>query len=227
MNALLLSYNGGGRRVKKNMTEENTLLKGIISRHGELKERVLELKAQVDNLTDIERTSSKIFLDYVFARGISDDVNEFLCMFKTGKKVRYQNFIIRNMVEHTIEYLYLCKNPALISEYFGEKIVVDISSVTRTNAAQEYKKIGQDRYESKRAKIKQMSNDIGEGQTTNKIPCLYDIFCIVSENCHNSYFQEIIDEYSEVEVKNSLFCLQFVSLVLIKFMRLEENTKRG
>lgn len=202
------------------MTEENTLLKGIISRHEELKERVLVLKAQADNLTDIERTSSKIFLDYVFSRGISDDVNEFLCMFKIGKKVRYQNFVIRNMIEHTIEYLYLCKNTTLISEYFGEKIAFSMENVTHESAAKEYKKIGQDRFENRRAKTRKMADDIGEGETTKDIPCLYDMFCIASENCHNSFFHEVAEEYSEVKANNALHSLRFVYLVLIKFMGL-------
>ena len=205
------------------MTEKEEMLKGILIRSKALEEKVFKLKVQVNNLSDSERTSSKVFLDYVFSRGISDDIKEFLCMFKAGKKVRYQNFVIRNMVEHTIEYLYLCKNTALIPEYFGAKITIDMSNVTHENAAKEYRKIGQDRYENNRAKMKQMADDIGEGETTKNIPCLYDIFRIVSENCHNSYFQEIADEYSSVEVKNDLFSLQFVCLVLIKFLKLEDE----
>ena len=205
------------------MIEKEELLKGILIRSKELEEKVSNFKVQVDNLSDNERTHSKVFLDYVFSRGIRDDITEFLCMFKAGRKVRYQNFVIRNMVEHTIEYLYLCKNTTLISEYFGEKISIDMNNVTHENAAKTYRKLGQDRYENRRAQIKSMADDIGEGETTKNIPCLYDIFIIVSENCHNSYFQEISDEYSDIEVENDLFSLQFVCLILIKFLNLENK----
>lgn len=196
----------------------------------ELEEKVTKLKERVCEFSDSEKTKSKDFLDYVFSRGILDDVNEFLYMFKSGRKVRYQEFVIRNMIEHTIEYLYLCKNTNLIPEYFGEKIKenVDVENVTRKNAAREYRKIGQGRYEKNRTSVKCMADGIGEGEAEKGIPCLYDMFCITSENCHNSYFQEIVDEYSTYDVDNDSYNLNFVYAILFKFMNADnEQKERG
>lgn len=213
-----------------NTKDKEALLKAIVLRTKELEENVNKLKKQVDILPDSEKTKSKEFLAYVFSRGILDDVNEFLYMFKSKRKVRYQEFVIRNMIEHTIEYLYLCKNTNLIPEYFGEKIKekIDINKVTRENVAKEYRLIGQDRYENSRASVRKMANDIGEEKATEGIPCLYDLYCITSENCHNSYFQEIVDENSIIDVDDDRFNLNIVCVILIKFMNSEnDQQERG
>lgn len=98
--------------------------------------------------------------------------------------IRNGNLIIRNMLEQLIEFLYLLRHQELIEEYFGEKmkepILVDVAQLS--------KELGKLRFESGRKTIKEMTEDINQFKNSSGEMTLYDLYIMLSETCHNSYF---------------------------------------
>lgn len=181
-------------------------------------------KKKIQNLTNDEKQESEEFLSYVIMRGITDDLKEFLHLLSIKGKPRYQNFIIRNITEHVIEYMYLMTNKQLIPEYFGKAMQIDLEEdIDMENIAQAYRNLGKNRYEHKRSSVIEMCKSVSEDCAKDGIPCLYDVFSIVSENCHNSYFQEVIDEWSSDEIESNVFNLWLVSLVLVKLLEFADE----
>ena len=181
-------------------------------------------KEKLEKIEEDDKQEDQLFLSYVILAGIADDVEEVLNLLSKESKPRYQNFIIRNITEHVIEYMYLMEHKELIPEYFGSEAELDVEeSADMNNISKAYKNFGQNRYASKRASVNSMAKAIGEKYATDGVPGLYDVFSIISENCHNSYLYAVIDEMSESETQNKMFNLGLMLLVLKKLLEFEKG----
>ena len=105
---------------------------------------------------------------------------------------RYSYLIIRNMVEQLIEFLYLMENTHLIKEYLG--LSIDLARLDAPHSAVEGERIfGGARYENGRVHVREMANKIGEQEASDGSLTLYSAYRILSERCHNSYFDAFLD----------------------------------
>ena len=110
---------------------------------------------------------------------------------------RYGYLLIRNMVEQLIEFLYVLTNTHLVDEYLGLKIDLDSLKEKHTPVEGE-RKFGKLRYLNKRPSIYDMAEDIGERMAQGGAFSLYDAYCVLSEKCHNSYFDSLLAEFNKV-----------------------------
>ena len=128
--------------------------------------------------------------------------------------IRNANLIIRNMVEQLIEYLYLLNHQNLIKEYLGENIP-NIKTMKGLNLS---KVLGKERFACKREHVVSMAKDIGRYKN-NEGMTLYDVYCVLSEMCHNSYFISLLDDYRKdksdtVEMALSTIQIQLIQIIL-------------
>ena len=203
------------------MKNYEEVLDGAYSRLMQLKIKRDYFQEKLESVSCDEKQESEMFLSYVIMRGVAEDLEEFLDLLSTDSKPRYQHFIIRNITEHVIEYMYLMNNKELIAEYFGSKVELD-ADVDMKHISEEYKNLGQNRYTSKRMSVNAMAVAIGEKHSEDGVPGLYDIFSIISENCHNSYFHAVIDEMADDEIQNKVFSLWIMTLVLVKLLEFDK-----
>lgn len=130
-------------------------------------------------------------------------------------KIRHANIIIRDMVEQVIEFIYLMKNKNMISDYMGVNSTVNASS---PNPIKEFRKLASERFSDGRKSISEMARDIGEKKSLPNHPALYELYQLLSEECHNSYFFSCLDSVEEVEAGNETIALteeQTQSLLII------------
>ena len=104
--------------------------------------------------------------------------------------------ILRNMLEQLIEFIYLQKNPQYIEEYLGEQVDTvpffdELHDIVKMSRA-----LGKQRYISNRPLISSMAKSIGEYDSETGSLSLYDLYIVLSETCHNSYYMSLIDEYN-------------------------------
>ena len=124
--------------------------------------------------------------DVVFLNDLSGDAEFYH---------RYGYLIMRNMLEQLIEFLYVKKNPCLIDEYLGLKI--DLSALqTKHSPVEGERAFGKKRYIESRPQISEMAKDIGELKAADGALSLYDVYCILSEKCHNSYFDSLLKDFN-------------------------------
>lgn len=125
--------------------------------------------------------------------------NQYLFMVMCINKVTdlpiYSYLIMRNMLEQLIEFLYVKKNPYLVDEYLGLKIDLNALQQKHTPVEGE-RRFGKERYVDNRLSIAKMTENIGERNTTNGALSLYDVYCILSEKCHNSYFDPLLKDFN-------------------------------
>ena len=167
-----------------------------------------------NSLTSVE------FLKILFLSNIREDV-EFLSRTE-NLKVRYGNLIIRNMVEQLIEFKYLIKHPELIEDYMGNNIQINVDTTT-TNEVNTLLKMGQGRFTNKRKHISEMAKDINEDLSDVDLS-LYDIYRILSDFGHNSYYFSCLDDVDEVEGKVPVRGIQeyqksFLDIIIDKFIQ--------
>ncbi len=139
------------------------------------------------------------FIKIAFSENLLDDI-KFLNEL-SGKdifKIRHASIIIRDLLEQVIEFIFLMKNPEVIDDYIGSNINIDEIDSQR-NPVDGLSYFGKKRYKTDRKSISQMADDINQKNTTNNRLSLYDIYRILSEQCHNSYFNSILDDVGEVE----------------------------
>lgn len=205
------------------MTNYEEVLDGAYSKLMQLKSKRDYFKDKLEKISNEEKQESELFLSYVIMQGVAEDLEEFLELLSANSKPRYQHFIIRNITEHVIEYMYLMNNKELIAEYFGSEVEIDLDAdVDMKHISEEYKNLGQNRYTSKRMSVNAMAVAIGEKHSEDGVPGLYDIFSIISENCHNSYFHAVIDEMADDEMQNKVFSLWIMTLVLVKLLEFDK-----
>lgn len=68
-----------------------------------------------------------------------------------------------------------------------------------------------------------MAKDIGKKKTSENQPALYDIYQLLSEECHNSYFFSNLDSLSETEDGKEKLALteeqaQYLMIIIERFM---------
>ena len=130
-----------------------------------------------------------------FIKKFSDDVL-FLDDLSGNKDFyhRYAYLIMRNMLEQLIEFLYVQKNRCLIDEYLGLKIDLEALREKRTPVEGE-RRLGKARYENRRPSIVDMAKGIDEYEASGMRATLYDVYSILSERAHNSYFGSLLDDF--------------------------------
>ena len=136
------------------------------------------------------------YIKVFFSDTMMEDV-EFLNTFSGQSlfKVRHAQIIMRDLLEQVIEFIFLMKHPDLISEYVGENI--DIQSVEQSSPVKGMKKLASGRYSKGRKSVAEMARDVGESKSKPGHPALYELYCLLSEECHNSYFFARLDDYKE------------------------------
>ena len=94
-----------------------------------------------------------------------------------------------------IEFLYVKKNPRLVDEYLGLKIDLNVLKDKHSPVEGE-RTFGKKRYLEKRPYISYIYKDIGELKATEGALSLYDVYSILSEKCHNSYFDSLLKDFN-------------------------------
>jgi len=207
------------------MENYESVLESAYSKLMQIKVKRDYYRELLEKLDSDEREQSEDFLSYVIMKGVSEDLDEFLELLEKDAKPRYQHFIIRNITEHVIEYMYLMSNKELIPQYFGSEADIDDleDDVDMKHISREYKNLGQNRYAENRMSVNAMAVAIGEKHSVDGVPGLYDVFSIISENCHNSYLHAVIDEIAENEMQSKVFNLWLITLVLVKLLDFESK----
>lgn len=184
------------------------------------------LKERTDAPSTGEFLCSEEFLKISFSSNILEDIT--LLDTLSGNplfKIRHGNMIIRDMVEQVIEFIYLIKNKHLITEYMGMN-VADNSSLL--NPIKAFRKLTSDRFSGGRKKVAEMAKDIGEKKSREGNLTLYELYQILSEECHNSYYLSNLDIIQEIETREEPMALtkeqvQNLIIVIDRFM----NVFRG
>lgn len=157
------------------------------------------------------------FLKISFSENFLNDIEFLNEMSGTPNfKVRYANMIIRDVLEQVIEFIYLLEYPELIEQFMGGNIETD--DFDEDKFIEEYLQFGGKRYAGGRKRISEMASSINEKVSVNDTLSLYDIYRILSEQCHNSYFLSNLDDIDEVETGKktvALTCEQLTYLMTI------------
>lgn len=152
-----------------------------------------------------------------FSENLLDDV--YFLITLSGQpffKVRHANFILRDMLEQVIEFIYLMKHPELIKDYLGDSINTDkLNSQDPINAMHA---LGSKRFRNGRTSVSKMAGDIGEKRTFQDRLSLYKMYELLSEECHNSYFFAVMDDIDSIETKKEVTALtdnQYTDMITI------------
>lgn len=138
------------------------------------------------------------YIKFSFSNHLLEDINYLTTL--SGKEIfkpRYAYMILRDMVEQVIEFIYLMKHPDLIAEFMGA--LIDNNTITTNTPVKSTHRLGNERYSGGRKSVSEMARDIGEKGVSEKQPALYDVYQILSEECHNSYFFSNLDNLGEKE----------------------------
>jgi len=152
-----------------------------------------------------EPTENFALLRMCFIHNFAEDIwllNDLQANSSAYRRTIY--LVLRNMVEQLIEFLYLQKNTQYIDEYLGLKIDYN-SFVNEQNITKMAKLFGQKRYKNTRPKIIDMAQDIRGDIPLNDYLDLYDLYSILSESCHNSYYESLLNDYDNAVQNNKDF----------------------
>lgn len=201
----------GGYQITTNIY--NALIDEI-SKTNQLLVNSLKAKSTVINSVEFVKIS--------LSENLLEDV-EFLNTLSGNSlfKIRHANIIMRDMLEQVIEFIYLIKHPEIISEYFGSNI--DTDKLLKHKPIKGIHKLGNERYTDSRKSVSEMARDINEKNTTPNRPALYDMYQLLSEECHNSYFFSNFDDIEELEHGEEILALseeqaQNIVIILDRFM---------
>ena len=140
------------------------------------------------------------FTAYLFSDCIKKDIETILTLKEAENTPnRYAEGIIRNICEQTIEFLYLCKNPSLLGEYYGMQITEEELTILKSNSNPFHvfrRLIGNKKYSSDQH-IRDMAVFIGEEVGTDDRMSLYEAYQSIS--IHNSYIEDFMKLYNAVE----------------------------
>lgn len=170
---------------------------------------VQTLRTEQENFSLFKMNFIKKFLDDVMFLNDLSGRNDFYH--------RYGYLILRNMLEQLIEFLYVRKNEHLVDEYLGLKINLDAFNEKLTPVEGE-RRFGQKRYTNNRQSVADMARDIKEYKETVGIMTLYDVYSILSEQCHNSYFDSLLRDFNAVGTGRPNIGLAEEQLVLLNVM---------
>ena len=202
----------GAYEIKPNILE--SLCGEIVTINKELIDRVIK---SGDNIL-----FSSEYIKFSFSNHLLEDIN-FLTTLSGEEifKPRYAYMVLRDMVEQVIEFIYLMKHPDLIAEFMGGKI--DNSKITANTPVKSTHRLGNERYSGGRKSVSEMARDIGEKSLSEKQPALYDVYQLLSEKCHNSYFFSNMDNLGEKENGGEKLALteeqaQYLMIIIERFM---------
>ena len=129
--------------------------------------------------------------------------------------------LIRDVLEQVIEFIYLLKHTDLIEQFFGANI--NTGDLDEENLIDEYLHFGGKRYNGGRKRVFQMASSINENASVDNTLSLYDIYRILSEQCHNSYFLSTLDDIEEIETNKKAVALTeeqltYLMIIISRFM---------
>lgn len=138
-------------------------------------------------------------------------------------KVRHAHMIMRDMLEQVIEFIYLMKHPETIADYLGAN--VDTNSISDSDPIRGFHKLGNERYIDGRKSVSEMAKDIGEKKSSPACPALYEMYQLLSEECHNSYFFASLNDAEEAETGKEVLALtedqaQNLMIIIGRFMEI-------
>ena len=113
------------------------------------------------------------------------------------------------------------KHPDMISDYLG--LNIDDNSEKSSDPIKEIHKIGSKRFKDGRKSVSAMAKDIGEKEFSSNRMALYDMYQLLSEACHNSYFFAGLDDVETVETGKEFVALseeqvQYLMIIIGCFM---------
>lgn len=166
--------------------------------------------------------ASPEYIKFSFSKHLLEDINYLTTL--SGKEIfkpRHAYMILRDMVEQVIEFIYLMKHPTLIDEFMGNKI--DNNKIVANMPIKSIHKLGNERYTGGRKSVSEMAKDISEKSLSGKNLALYDVYQILSEECHNSYFFSNLDNLGEIENGGEKTALteeqvQYLMIIIGRFM---------
>lgn len=176
-------------------------------------------KKLYDELRNTEVFDSGL-LKIVFSEYLIDDAFLIISLYGMNEDIKTKNrnvkLIIRNMLEQTIEFLFLLKKPNFIKQFFGEKI--DIKSFELEDFIESFHRMGGKRYYKGRNNIVKMIQCVGERWSRDDRPSLYEIYKILSEECHNSYFFSTLDKAKGFALEDMEVHMYFLEVIIDRFM---------
>lgn len=157
------------------------------------------------------------FIKISFSENLLEDI-EFLNSLSGNPifKIRHADMILRDILEQVIEFIFLMKHPDTISDYLG--LNIDDNSEKSSDPIKEIHKIGCKRFKDGRKSVSAMAKDIGEKESSSNRITLYDIYQLLSEACHNSYFFAGLDDAETAETGKEFVALseeQVQQLIII------------
>ncbi|MBE6095232.1 MAG: hypothetical protein E7199_07170 [Schwartzia succinivorans] len=154
----------------------------------------------------IEDICSIDFIKATFVEKILNDLRFLVSIQKCREfKIRYENILLRSIVEQIIKFAYMVKHPDIISDFVGMKIDTDSQGFECTDDEQpsqilyKLKQLGQLR--GKMIDVSAMAIKIGEKDSDHREDrlSLYDIYGLLSDEMHNSYYKSILDDAEELD----------------------------
>ena len=170
-----------------------------------------------------EMLYSPEYIKYSFSEHLLEDI-DFLQMLSNCEnlKTRYAYIILRGMVEQVIEFGYLMRHTELIPEFMGSKIDSNkINKNSNNKIIKSVHKMGSERYSEGRASVSKMADEIGEKRSNGNQMSLYEIYQILSEECHNSYFFANLENIEGIEAEEKPLTeeqVQYLIIIIGRFM---------
>lgn len=204
-------YYMGSYQIKKEILD--ALTAEISNNNAKLLE-TLEGKTEILNTVE--------FIKILYSDNLLEDI-ELINKMSGNElfKLRHANIIMRDMLEQVIEFIYLMKHPEIISEYFGAN--VDTSKISSNNPLKGMHKLGNERFVSGRKTVSAMAQEINEKKSNTNQLALYELYQLLSEECHNSYFFASLDGCEEVATGTEILPLseyqvQNIVIIIDRFM---------
>lgn len=141
---------------------------------------------------------SKEIMSFVVSDCLIEDIETIYALRNEGFSDRYTDFIIRNMCEQVIEYIYIMKHPELIPEYFGESLKEDWNGEDLFTGL---KCTGKARFKERKS-VSKMAIDIDEKESDDEKISLYEIYSLKAEFEHHSYFNHMLNTIFNVNDEN-------------------------
>jgi hypothetical protein len=137
-------------------------------------------------------------------------------------KIRHADLIIRNMFEQVIEFKYMIENPDATNEFLGDNInLKEIEA--NDDPVDALLEFGQRRYSTHHKYISLMAQKITQNDTSGDGLPLYELYRILSEQCHNSYYMSEMDDIEECETMEETIALtnnhiNFIKVIICCFL---------
>lgn len=163
-------------KCKQDITSTNAVLIKEITKMGNDKARILT------SIEFYKVVTSLMFLEDIY----------FLISASSGSSYteRQGDALVRGMIEHVIESIYYYKRPEEIDDYMGMRTIRP--SITDTVSIADYKKYTRKRFESNKKSVADMADTIEP--RTAKFASLYGMYSYFSENLHNAYYLQMLDD---------------------------------